>query len=79
MRHLLGDLLLIQAPFLETLVLTINVPVVFMARYVMVLRSATALRGALEGVGPENRDFWAQKSLLLCNVYIRRGVDSTIL
>ncbi len=23
----------------------------------MVLRSATALRGALEGVGPENRDF----------------------
>jgi hypothetical protein len=41
----------------------------------MVLRSATALRGALEGVGPENRDFfgpwngtseasaiWAQKS-----------------
>ncbi len=29
--------------------ITINVPVVFMARYVMVLRSATALRGALEG------------------------------
>ncbi len=41
----------------------------------MVLRSATSLRGALEGVGPENRDFfgpcngtseasaiWAQKS-----------------
>jgi hypothetical protein len=54
---------------------TINVPVVFMARYVMVLRGATSLRGALEGVGPENRDFfgpgngsseasaiWAQKS-----------------
>ncbi len=38
--------------------LTINVPVVFMARYVMVLRSATSLRGALEGVGPENRDFF---------------------
>ncbi len=35
-------------------VLTINVPVVFIARYVMVLRSATSLRGALEGVGPEN-------------------------
>jgi hypothetical protein len=36
-----------------------------MARYVMVLRSATSLRGgpwALEGVGPENRDFWAQKN-----------------
>ncbi len=37
---------------------TINVPVVFMAQYVMVLRSATSLRGALEGVGPENRDFF---------------------
>ncbi len=37
-----------------------------MARYVMILRSAIALRGALEGVGPENRDLfasaiWAQK------------------
>ena len=39
-------------------VITINVPVVFMARYVMVLRSATLLRGALEGVGPKNRDFF---------------------
>ncbi len=38
--------------------LTINVPVVFMARYVMILRGATSLRGALEGVGPENRDFF---------------------
>jgi hypothetical protein len=37
-------------------IITINVPVVFMARYVMVLRGATLLRGALEGVGPENRD-----------------------
>ncbi len=36
-----------------------NVPVVNMARYVMVLllRRATSLRGALEGVGPENQDF----------------------
>jgi hypothetical protein len=34
--------------------LTNNVPVVFMARYVMILRGATSLRGALEGVGPEN-------------------------
>jgi hypothetical protein len=42
--------------------ITINVPVVFMARYVMILRGATALRGALEGVGPENLDFfWALK------------------
>jgi hypothetical protein len=39
-------------------VVAINVPVVFMARYVMVLRSATSVRGALEGVGPENRDFF---------------------
>ncbi len=34
--------------------LTINVPVVFMVRNIMVLRGATSLRGALEGVGPEN-------------------------
>ncbi len=38
--------------------ITINVPVVYMARYVMVLKRATSLRGALEGVGPENRDFF---------------------
>ncbi len=38
--------------------ITINVPVVFMARYVMVLRGATSLRGALKGVGPENQDFF---------------------
>ncbi len=38
--------------------LTINVPVVFEARYLMVLRSATSLLGAMEGVGPENRDFF---------------------
>jgi hypothetical protein len=29
-----------------------------MARYVMILRDATSLPGALEGVGPENRDFF---------------------
>jgi hypothetical protein len=29
-----------------------------MARYVMVLRGATSLQGALEGVGPEKRDFF---------------------
>jgi hypothetical protein len=39
-------------------IITINVPVVFMARYVMVLGRATSLRGALEGVGPENGDFF---------------------
>ncbi len=39
-------------------IITINVPVVFMARYVMVLRSATLLQGALEGGDPENQDFF---------------------
>ncbi len=38
--------------------LTIYVPVVFMVQYVMVLRGATSLRGALEGLGPENRNFF---------------------
>ncbi len=38
--------------------LTINVPVVFMARYVMVLRGAKSLRVTLKWVGPENRDFF---------------------
>jgi hypothetical protein len=35
---------------------TTNVPVVFMARYVMLLRGATSSLGAFEGVGPENQD-----------------------
>jgi hypothetical protein len=38
--------------------ITINVPVVFMAQYIMVFRGATSLRGALEGVGPENLDLF---------------------
>jgi hypothetical protein len=44
-------------------ILTINVPVVFMARYIMVLRGATSLLGALEGVthvtlqGPKKSQF----------------------
>jgi hypothetical protein len=43
-------------------IITINVPVDFMARYVMILRGATSLRGAMEGVGPEkSRLFWALK------------------
>ncbi len=66
-----------RRPTLED-ILTINVPVVFMVRYVMVSRGATSLRVALEGVGPENRDYfgpwngtkeasaiWAQKSTLI--------------
>ncbi len=43
---------------INTHILAINVPVVFMVRYVMVLRGATSLRGSLEGVGTENRDFF---------------------
>ncbi len=38
-----------------------------MAPYVMVLRGATSLGGALEGVGPENRAraSWAQKNRVM--------------
>ncbi len=36
----------------------LTVPVVFMAQYVVILRGATSLLGALEGVGPENQDFF---------------------
>jgi hypothetical protein len=43
---------------------TTNVPVVFMARYVMILRGATSLLGALEGVGPENGDFFGPEKVL---------------
>ncbi len=48
---------------------TTNVPVVFMAQYVMILRGATSLLGALEGVGPENLNFFGPKwhSLRLCH------------
>ncbi len=43
--------------FGQCIVPTINVPIVYMARYVMVLRRAR-LREALEGVGgPGNQDF----------------------
>jgi hypothetical protein len=41
----------LSPPPLPCVNITINVPVVFVARYVMVLRRATSLRGALEGVG----------------------------
>ncbi len=39
--------------------LDINVPVVYMARDVMILMWANPLQGPLEGVGLENRDFFA--------------------
>jgi hypothetical protein len=42
----------------EFCVLTINVPVVYMARDGMILMGENSFRGPLEGVGPENRDFF---------------------
>ena len=38
-------------------IITINEPVDYMAQAVMILMQAKTLRGQLEGVGPENRDF----------------------
>ncbi len=38
-------------------IITINVPVVFMAQYVMVLRDGTLLQGALEGGAPKIETF----------------------
>ncbi len=56
-------------------IITINVPVVYMARDIMISCGQHPLQWPLEGVGPENRDFlgpematteasaiWAQKS-----------------
>ncbi len=36
---------------------TINVPVVYIARDIMILMQANPLQRPLEGVGPENQDF----------------------
>jgi hypothetical protein len=41
-----------------TEIVTINVPVVYMVRGVMILMWENLFRGPLEGVGPENRDFF---------------------
>jgi hypothetical protein len=38
--------------------ITINVPVVYMAQDVMTLMGENPFRGQLEGVGPENQDFF---------------------
>jgi hypothetical protein len=43
--------------------------------YLMVLRSATSLLGALEGVGPENLDFFGPKWLLKTIMY--RAIKTT--
>ena len=45
--------------------------------YLMVLRSATSLLGALEGVGPENLDFFGPNwpSLRLCHFRARKSLD----
>ncbi len=39
-------------------ILTINVPVVYMEWDLIILIQENPLRGPLEGVGPENRDFF---------------------
>ncbi len=38
--------------------LTVNVPAVYMARDVMILLGLNPFLGPLEGVGPENLDFF---------------------
>ncbi len=40
------------------LLLTINVPVVYMVRGIIILMQENPFRGPLEGVGPENQDFF---------------------
>jgi hypothetical protein len=42
--------------------LTINAPVVYMARDVLILMRANPFRGPLEGVGPENIDFFGPRN-----------------
>ncbi len=37
--------------------ITNNIPVVYMARDIVILKRANPLQGILEEVGPENRDF----------------------
>ncbi len=39
-------------------IITINVPVVYIARDVMILMRENQFRGPLKGLGPENRDFF---------------------
>jgi hypothetical protein len=38
--------------------ITIDVPLVYMAQDVMILMQANQFQGPLEGVGTENRDFF---------------------
>jgi hypothetical protein len=52
---------IIHGKMIITIIITINVPVVFMARYVMVLRGATSLRGIGRGGPWKSRLFWALK------------------
>ncbi len=40
------------------MIITINVPVVFMAQDVMILTRAISITRAFEGVGPENQNFF---------------------
>jgi hypothetical protein len=58
---------------------TTNVPVIFMARYVMILRGATSLFGALVGVGPENLDFFAPFKIITYRAIKTTGTFIVIL
>jgi hypothetical protein len=58
--HITGHLVTLTQYSLST-TLTINVPVVYMARDEMCLMRTNPFRGLLEGVGPESRLFWALK------------------
>jgi hypothetical protein len=52
------DLINVQINMVYCLLMTFNVPVVYMARDVMILMRENPYRGPLEGVGPENQDFF---------------------
>ncbi len=49
-----------------------------MARYVMFLRRATSLGGALDGVGPENRDFFGPKKNLENGIATKNCTSTTV-
>ncbi len=60
-------------------IITINVPVVYVARDVLILMRATSITRAIGRVGPENRDFfgpWNGNERSECNLGLQFGADS---
>jgi hypothetical protein len=55
------------------LILTINVPVVYMVRDVVILRRANPFRGRFEGVGPESRDICGPREIARAVRRVRFG------